>query len=64
LMSYQQQTERIVDRGVPVLIPPDAKSRRGPPPGWDGGLYAFIPARSALTDAAPARPAAARNAAA
>ncbi len=34
--------ERIVDRGIPVLIPPDAKSRTGTRPGWDGGLYAFM----------------------
>ena len=34
--------ERIVDRGIPVLIPPDAKSRKGTRPGWDGGLYAFM----------------------
>jgi hypothetical protein len=24
------------------LIPPDAKSRKGTRPGWDGGLYAFM----------------------
>ena len=34
--------ERIVDRGIPVLIPPDAGKRRGARPGWDGGLYAFM----------------------
>ena len=39
---HQQQMERIVDRGIPVLIPPDAKSRKGTRPGWDGGLYAFM----------------------
>ena len=38
---HQQQMERIVDRGIPVLIPPDAK-RKGTRPGWDGGLYAFM----------------------
>jgi hypothetical protein len=26
---HQQQMERIVDRGIAVLIPPDAKSRKG-----------------------------------
>ena len=36
---HQQQMERIVDRGIPVLIPPDASKRRGARPGWDGGLY-------------------------
>src|SRR3954447_26088244 len=39
---HQQQMQRIVDRGIPVLIPPDAKSRKGTRPGWDGGLYAFM----------------------
>jgi transposase len=39
---HQPQMERIVDRGIPVLIPPDAKSRKGTRPGWDGGLYAFM----------------------
>jgi transposase len=39
---HQQQMERIVDRGIQVLIPPDAKSRKGPRPGWDGGPYAFM----------------------
>jgi Transposase DDE domain len=34
--------ERIVDQGIPVLIPPDASKRRGARPGWDGGLYAFM----------------------
>jgi transposase len=39
---HHQQMERIVDRGIQVLIPPDAKSRKGSRPGWDGGLYAFM----------------------
>jgi transposase len=39
---HQHQMERIVDRGIQVLIPPDAKSRKGTRPGWDGGLYAFM----------------------
>jgi DDE family transposase len=34
--------EHIVDRGIQVLIPPDATSRKGSRPGWDGGLYAFM----------------------
>ena len=32
----------IVDRGMQVLIPPDAGKRKGARPGWDGGLYAFM----------------------
>src|SRR4051794_22442412 len=39
---HQQQMQRIVDRGIAVLIPPDASKRRGARPGWDGGLYAFM----------------------
>jgi transposase len=39
---HQQQMERIVDRGIAVLIPPDASKRKGARPGWDGGLYAFM----------------------
>jgi transposase len=39
---HQQQMQRIVDRGIQVLIPPDAKSRKGTRPGWDGGLYEFM----------------------
>jgi transposase len=40
--GHQPQMERIVDQGIPVLIPPDASKRRGARPGWDGGLYAFM----------------------
>src|SRR3954453_5211777 len=40
---HQQQMQRIVDRGIQVLIPPDAKSRKGTRPGWDGGLAAVLP---------------------
>jgi hypothetical protein len=39
---HQQQMEHLVDRGIQVLIPPDAKSRKGSRPGWDGGPYAFM----------------------
>jgi transposase len=39
---HQPQMEHLVDRGIQVLIPPDAKSRKGTRPGWDGGLYAFM----------------------
>jgi len=27
---------------VQVLVPPDAKKRKGARPGWDGGLYSFM----------------------
>src|SRR3954464_5608977 len=39
---HQVQMERLVDRGMQVLIPPDAGKRQGTRPGWDGGLYAFM----------------------
>src|SRR3954468_12525823 len=39
---HQPQMEHLVDRGVQVLIPPDAKSRKGTRPGWNGGPYAFL----------------------
>jgi transposase len=39
---HQQQMEAIIDRGMQVLIPPDAGKRKGARPGWDGGLYAFM----------------------
>ncbi len=39
---HQPQMQRAVERGIQVLIPPDAKSRKGARPGWDGGYYAFM----------------------
>ena len=39
---HQVQMEQIVNRGMQVLIPPDASKRKGTRPGWDGGLYAFM----------------------
>src|ERR671933_130119 len=39
---HQRQMERIVDRGITVLLPPEASKRSGARPGWDGGLYAFM----------------------
>jgi len=40
----QQMDEVIANKHIPLLIPPDADSRKGakPRPGWDGGLYAFM----------------------
>ena len=34
--------EAIVNRGMQVLIPPDAGKRKGARPGWSAGLYAFM----------------------
>ncbi len=39
---HQPQMENIVNRGVRVLVAPDAGKRRGSRPGWDGGAYAFM----------------------
>jgi hypothetical protein len=39
---HQEQMERIVGRGVQVIVPPDASKRKGSRPGWDGGPYAFM----------------------
>ena len=39
---HQEQMESVVNRGIQVLIPPDAATRKGSRPGWDGGLYAFM----------------------
>src|SRR3954469_13618343 len=39
---HQAQMEDIVTRGIQVLVPPDAKKRKGPRPGWDGELYSFM----------------------
>jgi hypothetical protein len=39
---HQVQMQAIVDRGMQVLIPPDAGKRKGTRPGWEGGLYAFM----------------------
>jgi transposase len=39
---HKQQMEKVVDRGIQVLIPPDSGLRKSARPGWDGGLYAFM----------------------
>ncbi|MCA1700750.1 MAG: transposase [Actinobacteria bacterium] len=39
---HQVQMDSIVERGIQVLIPPDAGKRKGTRPGWDGGPYAFM----------------------
>jgi hypothetical protein len=39
---HQVQMEAVVDRGIQVIIPPDASKRTDTRPGWDGGLYAFM----------------------
>jgi transposase len=39
---HQKQMQEIVNRGIQVLIPPDAGKRKGARPGWAGGAYAFM----------------------
>jgi transposase len=39
---HQQQMEHIIDRGIQVLVPPDASKRKGARRGWEGGYYAFM----------------------
>ena len=39
---HQVQMERLMSDGLTVLVPPDAKKRKGERPGWQGGLYAFM----------------------
>lgn len=34
---HQQQMERVISRGMQVLIPPDGGKRPGMRPGWDEG---------------------------
>jgi hypothetical protein len=34
--------QQIVEHGIQILIPPDARKPPGRWPGWDGGLYAFM----------------------
>jgi Transposase DDE domain len=39
---HQKQMERVIDRRIQVLIPPDASKRKGARRGWEGGYYAFM----------------------
>ena len=39
---HQVQMQALAGDGIAILIPPDAKKRKGARPGWDGGLYAFM----------------------
>ena len=39
---HQDQMQRLMGEGLPVLIPPDANKRKGARPGWQGGPYAFM----------------------
>jgi Transposase DDE domain len=39
---HSEQMQELAGRGIQVLVRPDAAKRRGPRPGWEGGLYAFM----------------------
>jgi hypothetical protein len=39
---HQRQIEAVVGDGIRVLVSPDSSLRRGPRPGWTGGLYDFM----------------------
>jgi transposase len=39
---HLRQMESVINKGIQVLIPPDAGKRRGTRPGWDGGAYAHM----------------------
>src|ERR1700674_746586 len=39
---HQKQMEGVINKGIQILIPPDAGKRRGTRPGWDGGAYAHM----------------------
>ena len=38
----QEHMEAVVNRGIQIIVRPDAANRRSPRPGWEGGLYAFM----------------------
>src|SRR5215213_7361490 len=39
---HHQQMDRITDRGIELLIPPDSSRRKGARPGWEGGAYTAL----------------------
>ena len=39
---HQRQMQQLAGEGVSVLVPPDAGLRRGPRPGWTGGMDSFM----------------------
>jgi hypothetical protein len=56
--GQQAQMESIINRGIQVLIAPDAGNRKGTRPGWDGGLYSSCAASWTPTTAAGSTPSA------
>src|SRR3954449_9299319 len=39
---HQPQMQQIASEVIPVLVPPYAGLRKGPRPGWTGGMYSFL----------------------
>jgi transposase len=39
---HQKQMENVIDKGIQVLIPPDAGKRKDTRPGWQGGQYSWM----------------------
>ena len=44
---HHKQMEKITERGIELLIPPDSSRRKGARPGWEGGAYAAMRERLA-----------------
>ena len=47
---HTAQMQRIAERGIEVLIPPDGTMREGKRPGWENGLYALMRERLSTED--------------
>jgi len=44
---HHKQMEKITERGIELLIPPDSSRRKGARPGWQGGAYTAMRERLA-----------------
>ena len=44
---HHEQMQRITERGIELLIPPDSSRRKGARPGWKAALYAAMRERLA-----------------
>jgi len=38
----ERQMDELAGAGIPVLIPPDSRTRKGERPGWTGGRYSWM----------------------
>jgi hypothetical protein len=39
---HNEQMDRVTASGLPLLIPPEAATRKSPRPGWTGGRYDWM----------------------